>query len=199
MKKAFAMLATAGALFAAQPTLAATITNIDAIAGNAANPFEVSGQQISVDFDIAAYTPTTVDFAVAAGDALSYNFDSAVNIFASEGVDFLTLTLTDGATFDLGSVAGAFSSAIASLNAAGDTVTIDFSPTEYVGAELGALDGIFGDFLINRNGLGEGDSFSLVVSAGAVPEPATWAMMIAGFGLVGSAMRRRRGNLAVAA
>jgi hypothetical protein len=28
--------------------------------------------------------------------------------------------------------------------------------------------------------------------AGAIPEPATWAMLIAGFGLVGGAMRRRR-------
>ncbi|MFN7174747.1 MAG: PEPxxWA-CTERM sorting domain-containing protein [Thermaurantiacus tibetensis] len=28
--------------------------------------------------------------------------------------------------------------------------------------------------------------------AGAVPEPATWAMLIAGFGLVGAAARRRR-------
>jgi hypothetical protein len=27
---------------------------------------------------------------------------------------------------------------------------------------------------------------------GAVPEPATWAMMVMGFGLVGGAMRRRR-------
>ncbi len=26
----------------------------------------------------------------------------------------------------------------------------------------------------------------------AVPEPATWAMMIAGFGLAGSALRRRQ-------
>ena len=34
----------------------------------------------------------------------------------------------------------------------------------------------------------------------AVPEPATWAMMITGFGLVGSAMRRRsRAGLAVSA
>ena len=27
---------------------------------------------------------------------------------------------------------------------------------------------------------------------GAVPEPATWAMMISGFGLVGTALRRRQ-------
>ncbi len=30
------------------------------------------------------------------------------------------------------------------------------------------------------------------VTAGAVPEPATWAMLIAGFGVIGGAMRRRR-------
>ncbi len=30
------------------------------------------------------------------------------------------------------------------------------------------------------------------ISAPAVPEPATWAMLIAGFGLVGAAMRRQR-------
>ena len=35
-----------------------------------------------------------------------------------------------------------------------------------------------------------GDSFRVVTAA--VPEPATWAMMIAGFGLVGFAMRRRQ-------
>ncbi|MEY2883316.1 MAG: hypothetical protein RL490_1040 [Pseudomonadota bacterium] len=29
-------------------------------------------------------------------------------------------------------------------------------------------------------------------AAGAVPEPASWAMLIAGFGLTGAAMRRRR-------
>ena len=33
------------------------------------------------------------------------------------------------------------------------------------------------------------------VSVAAVPEPATWAMMILGFGLVGGAMRRRRGGM----
>ncbi|MCS6986475.1 MAG: PEPxxWA-CTERM sorting domain-containing protein [Sphingomonadaceae bacterium] len=29
----------------------------------------------------------------------------------------------------------------------------------------------------------------------AVPEPATWGLMIAGFGLVGAALRRRRATV----
>lgn len=33
--------------------------------------------------------------------------------------------------------------------------------------------------------------YSLVDTGGSVPEPATWAMMIGGFGVIGGAMRRR--------
>ena len=36
------------------------------------------------------------------------------------------------------------------------------------------------------------------VAAGAVPEPATWAMMIGGFGLAGAAMRRRAAKVSFA-
>jgi hypothetical protein len=37
------------------------------------------------------------------------------------------------------------------------------------------------------------DNFALgIVSGGAVPEPSSWAMLIAGFGLVGAVSRRRR-------
>ena len=35
-------------------------------------------------------------------------------------------------------------------------------------------------------------------TAAAVPEPASWAMMIAGFGLVGATARRRRGTVVTA-
>ena len=39
-------------------------------------------------------------------------------------------------------------------------------------------------------------TFGSLVGGGGVPEPATWAMMIAGFGLTGMAMRRRRAAFA---
>jgi len=46
--------------------------------------------------------------------------------------------------------------------------------------------------------VGGGGSFIRVVTTDAViPEPATWAMLIAGFGLVGAAARRRRSGQAV--
>ena len=43
-----------------------------------------------------------------------------------------------------------------------------------------------------------GQAFAIggALSAGAVPEPASWAMLIAGFGLVGAAARRRTAVLA---
>lgn len=63
-------------------------------------------------------------------------------------------------------------------------------------------------FRVNGNGWqgGADEAFGLdniIVSipgqdVGAVPEPATWAMMIAGFGIVGARMRRRRRRVAIA-
>ena len=44
-----------------------------------------------------------------------------------------------------------------------------------------------------------GVQFSAVAATGGVPEPATWALMLGGFGLVGGAMRRRRGVAGAAA
>ena len=66
-----------------------------------------------------------------------------------------------------------------------------------------ANDGVVGYGPFNDNGLailtgnesGTGGTYELQVSldaSGAIPEPAAWAMMIVGFGLVGGAMRARR-------
>jgi len=43
-----------------------------------------------------------------------------------------------------------------------------------------------------------GDNFTLAPGAAAVPEPASWAMMILGLGAAGAALRRRRTSVAFA-
>ncbi|WP_337658629.1 PEPxxWA-CTERM sorting domain-containing protein [Sphingorhabdus sp. Alg231-15] len=45
---------------------------------------------------------------------------------------------------------------------------------------------------VNFKASAPGDYVRVLTAVPAVPEPATWAMMIGGFGLVGGAMRRRR-------
>jgi len=52
-------------------------------------------------------------------------------------------------------------------------------------------------FSITGNGAGGTPSgLGVRLDAAPVPEPASWAMMVAAFGLVGATMRRRRGMLA---
>jgi hypothetical protein len=48
------------------------------------------------------------------------------------------------------------------------------------------------------NDLGGGTRGYFVEYSGAVPEPATWAMALAGFGAVGTALRRRQSKVKVA-
>jgi hypothetical protein len=43
-----------------------------------------------------------------------------------------------------------------------------------------------------RTNYGQGLVTGFNVAAAAVPEPATWAMMVVGFGVVGTGMRRRK-------
>ena len=45
---------------------------------------------------------------------------------------------------------------------------------------------------------GNSFEFDNIATTSAVPEPATWAMMITGFGMAGAAMRRRRQTAALA-
>lgn len=51
----------------------------------------------------------------------------------------------------------------------------------------------------NEYGLAELRVFAGAPTVGGVPEPASWAMMLAGFGIVGGVMRRRSGTVSVAA
>ena len=63
------------------------------------------------------------------------------------------------------------------------------------GTFFGAVDNVNVAF---SGGRSVNANFEVAAATPAVPEPATWAMMIAGFGLVGGAMRRRKTSVAFA-
>lgn len=73
--------------------------------------------------------------------------------------------------------------------------------------DVSALGGSLNSILFARNGNENANGLPFIAGittafegrvTAAVPEPATWAMMIAGFGLVGGAMRRRSTKIAFA-
>ena len=66
------------------------------------------------------------------------------------------------------------------------------NPGVFSGAN--AVSGTFSEtvrYTLNFTG-GTGSNFNGTANLSAVPEPATWAMMLVGFGAMGAAMRRRR-------
>lgn len=80
--------------------------------------------------------------------------------------------------------------------------------TRYTNLALGSTVASNGDLSI-MSGYGQGALFgntnngrafngTLTYTGGAVPEPASWALMIGGFGLVGASMRRRRASFTTA-
>lgn len=75
----------------------------------------------------------------------------------------------------------------------GDIFAQDYSQKYlglYYGPQLDWVNGGAASAFIRDNFVNE-TNYAFRWDGGVVPEPATWAMMIAGFGLVGSALRRR--------
>ena len=82
-------------------------------------------------------------------------------------------------------------------------VSYSFKPSSYSPPDGSSLDDFNGEsangvwklFVYDDNtrdtGYAAGAKLSITTTAGAVPEPATWGMLLAGFAVVGSAMRRR--------
>jgi hypothetical protein len=140
----------------------------------AGNEVLVSSPQGQAEIDSADGTFTTLNF-VTEGDfafsSVSFNIDATTDGFANfifdttAGIETLSNISLDGAganRFNFTTTGGALITGV-TLNALGTT---SFSSVSQV--RLGAA------------------------SVGAVPEPATWAMMLGGFGLVGGAMRSAR-------
>ena len=88
----------------------------------------------------------------------------------------------------------------------GDTFRVAIPLSDFPAAAKGFLPQDFSFNLWTRNGLGDNHQVAdfaladrMLTVGGAVPEPASWALMIGGLGLTGAALRRQRALSRIAA
>ncbi len=124
----------------------------------------------------------------------------------------LTLTFWAGqwAQNSAGALTASFIDPATSLVLGTQTLTFPYSPNATSASwqqyTLNGVAGVSGSVRVRFDGNSSStsrgapglDNVVLIGATGAVPEPATWAMLIAGFGAVGGAMRRRSTSCSVA-
>ncbi|NNM77911.1 PEP-CTERM sorting domain-containing protein [Sphingomonas sp. ID1715] len=215
MKK-FAFLVTA-AVLAATPAFAAPVNNGDGIGGNpraAIDPFNVatrgtllaqsstSGTALTFagTFNSAVYKNTdgTLDFyyqvvRTGAGTEASNEIQSfTVQAFGGFTIDAFRDGLFNAAGFLTANNPGTFTSG-ATRSFSGNVAGVDFGSNNLAGTE-NSTTYIFRTnataFTRGTFGVIDGSTLQGATFAPTVPEPATWAMMLGGFGLLGAAARR---------
>jgi hypothetical protein len=155
---------------------------------------------------------------LGAGDTLDFTVTftgGATGTFSDEDFIWPLLYKANGAPNDALNVSGTIQFLGASANLVGTTIPISqINEEQHIGtfifSNIYRLDsnpisfsGIRSILTINSAPTGPRDydrvvltydrgEFSATSGPGAIPEPASWAMMIAGFMLTGAAMRRRR-------
>lgn len=186
------------------------ISIIAAIAGFVATSSAQAAPAITCPAGAQCFTPGSTNFTVTPGPQGTFSaFIGDSSIGAGNFTDIFTFTLPASG---LGS-----GTVTTSASILGSVADLDFSSVTINGmtAPITSLAGglyeaaftssvpITGGTLntLTVSGLSRGDGafggqLSFIPS-GAVPEPAIWLMMLAGFGFIGTAMRRQRKNVAV--
>jgi len=118
------------------------------------------------------------------GSVDPYNFIDVLGIGASGNIDAGHPLLTIGGSDLLGDNGDWYSSLT------NGRLTISFDASEHIGGLVFRSTGVAFEF--DSIAVGTGRPLSAGQTPAAVPEPASWAMMLGGFGLVGGAMRARR-------
>lgn len=153
-------------------------------------------------FAPAAFAAQSISFSPPAADG------SISGTFQNEGINAGSFSDSFSFSYPSAGLGGATISSIFSVN---QNNNVDFTSVTLNGTALNI--GVTGDvefrflnnlpvpaglqsLLVTGTSGGNG-SYAGTLSFGAVPEPATWGMLIIGFGGIGMAMRRRQKSLRV--
>lgn len=199
MSKFLTVLAGATALTVAIPAQAATLFSID-LAGTSvsvgSNPTACIFGNCELDADLATLPSP---FSLEVGESRTFDF---ANIFVDSGfgvgsatLDATLAFLTPGGSASTGGEASYFRfGGIFTPGVTGGSLTWN-TPVQSVTAGDGSSYTVrFGDLTGVQFGSSSVSQVTVTLDSmgAAVPEPATWAFMILGFGAVGAAMRRRK-------
>ena len=204
-------LVAAAALLVWAGAAQADVFTLDLTATPAAFTTSSSGGEVITGFDVGLSFASPITVQVGDEIHLTLTFDSSVTLPAATDIDLVSLYLTDGA-FPAGDTATHFTDSFLSAGTvvAGtsqSTTTsggLGFQPV--LGGPLGPLtfDTLTADIFVDKiagstaagtfGTLSQGDVDVEARNFGAVPEPASWALMLVGFGGLGSVLRsiRRR-------
>lgn len=175
----------------ALPTLANAQTVVGTTTGGStwtrpttgAPPTQLSGTGTAVPYTVIPLTINTNGSYVFQSTAITPGYDNYSHLYQNSfnpADQFTNLLVGNDDNPDVG---------LSGFTIALTTGTNYF----FVGSGFNNLD--FGDFSLNVSGPGIA-TFDRI--SAAVPEPATWAMMLLGFGCIGYSMRRSRRKTAIA-
>lgn len=180
MKKAILGIAAAAATLAMAPAAnaAITVTPTDTGMGSFSIGFNA--------FELASTFSETINFTVASGLNGLFSLGAITTASTSENdVDFSNVLLTGGTLGSAGvSIPQILGEPLESRGISGLPIGAGTYTVTFTGTRVGS-NGTFGGNL----------SFNSVTAA--VPETATWGMMILGMGMVGASLRRRSAKTTV--
>lgn len=184
----YLLAAASAAVLAAAPATAAQTVNVNGVANASLN----GSNGVVVSLAAGTYTLTFTEDAFTAFTRFSgvSGCDAAGGSCVTGWENSVRYTI-GGTTYLFGD--GAASGGLGPVSGGGyyDTAAKSFANAgKYVGS-FTVNAGETATFFLYDDVLGD-NSGGVSLSISAVPEPATWAMLILGMGIVGGAMRRRR-------
>jgi hypothetical protein len=147
----------------------------------------------SVLFDLRAFDSAQSQLnslSVYLGSIDTYNFIDVLGLDGNGNIDYTSPLLTISGS-DMPPSNGDWYDSQTNRR-----LTINFAPSDAIGGIVFRSNGVAFEF--DSIAVGTSHIVPNESTIGAVPEPASWAMMVGGFGLIGGAMRSRRTKLAFA-